>query len=451
MGLLCPHPFATHSFPMSATATDPNLKHLHTAREQIAKGDLKAAAQTLNQANKQSPRDPRVFLLSALMAEKSGNINGAFDALKRCLTMAPAWGPGLLELALLHARQNQFPQAIEIAEKVAHQEPKNPLVLAGAVDIAHRAGNLEMAVRHLRRGLQLQPKDATLSRTLARDLGSMGQHDQAIAIWDALIAENPSDEQALLGRLQARIATGHPELGIADATKLLEAAPQDAVYNYFSDLAHGKTPLHQPTELSQSLFDGFADMYDMRMVHGLKYQLPRQIAEKINALHPDKKLNILDLGCGTGLLGVFLGQIDGFLIGVDTSRKMIEQAARHGVYARFHTVNLLDALKETPDAIYQVITALDVFIYAGDLTHAVPDAYRILTPGGYLMFSCEAASEIGPDLVLQSSDRYAHKRSHVEALCKSAGFDAVEVEDTVLRLENKDPVNGFVVVARKPA
>ncbi len=446
-----PHPFAIHFFPMSATATDPNLKHLHTAREQIAKGDLKAAAQTLNQANKQSPRDPRVFLLSALMAEKSGNINGAFDALRHSLTIAPDWAPGQLELALLHARRNQFPQAIEIAEKVARQEPKNPLVLAGAVDIAHRAGDLEMAVRHLRRGLELMPGDVTLRRTLARDLGSMGQHDQAIALWNGLIEENPSDEQALLGRLQARIASGHPEQGIADASRLLEAAPHDPVYSYFSDLAHGKTPLHQPVELSRGLFDGLADMYDMRMVHGLKYQLPRQVAEKITALYPDKNLNILDLGCGTGLLGVFLGEIDGFLIGVDISRKMIEQAARHGVYARFHTVNLLDALKETPDAIYQVITALDVFIYAGDLTQAIPDAYRILTPGGHLMFSCEAATENGPDLVLQSSDRYAHKRSHVEALCKSAGFASMEVQDTVLRLENNAPINGFLVIARKAA
>lgn len=436
---------------MSATTTDPNLKHLQTARAQIAKGDLKAAAQTLNKANQQWSRDPRVFLLSALMAEKSGNIKGAFEAFQRALTMAPDWSPGLLELALLHARQNQFPQAIEIAEKVARLEPKNPLVLAGVVDIAHRAGHLEMAVRHLRQGLELAPGDTTLRRTLARDLGSMEQHAQAIDLWNRLIEENPSDEQALLGRVQALIANGQPEQSIADITRLLELAPGDTVYAYYADLAHGKTPLHQPVELSQGLFDGLADMYDMRMVHGLKYQLPRQMAEKITALHPDKKLNILDLGCGTGLLGVFLGQIDGFLIGVDISRKMIEQAARHGVYARFHTVNLLDALQETPDAIYQVITALDVFIYTGDLTQAIPNAYRILTPGGHLMFSCETASEDGLDLVLQSSGRYAHKRSHVEALCKAAGFESVEVQDTVLRLENNTPVNGFVVVARKPA
>ena len=67
------------------------------------------------------------------------------------------------------------------------------------------------------------------------------------------------------------------------------------------------------------------------------------------------------------------------------------------------------------------------------------------------MFSCETASETGPDLVLLPAGRYAHKRSHVEALCKAAGFDPIEVEDSVLRYENKAPVHGFVVVAHKPA
>lgn len=436
---------------MSATATDPNLKHLHTARAQIAKGDLKAAAQTLNKANRQAPNDPRVIMLGGVLAEQSGNVQGAFELLRRVVSMAPDWGPGMLELALLLARQNQFTEAIEMAEKVAALEPKNAVVLAGVIDIAHRAGHLDMAISHLRRGLELVPNDPQLRKLLARDLGSLGQHAESIELWNSLIQDNPADAEALLGCLQACIASGQPEQGIVSAERLLELAPDDAVYAYYADLAHGKTPLHQPPVISQGLFDGMAELYDQHMVRGLGYQLPKQIAEKITALYPDRKLNILDLGCGTGLLGVCLGKLDGFLIGVDVSHKMIEQAARHGVYARFHTVNLLDALQETPDALYQVITALDAFTYAGDLTKAIPNAYRILVPGGHLMLSCEIAAEGGPNLILQTNGCYAHKRSHVEALCKAAGFESVEIQDTVLRVENNTPVNGFVVVARKPA
>ena len=436
---------------MSATATDPNLKHLHTAREQIAKGELKQAALTLNQAQKQVPNDPRVFMLAGLMAEKSGNVKGAFEALRRSVAMAPDWGPGLLELALLLARQNQFKEAVETAEKVAAIEPKNLQVLAGVVDIAHRAAHMEMAIRHLRRGLELVPGDVQLRRLLARDLSNLAQYAESLEVWGGLIAENPADTEALMGRVQTHAAEGHPARALKDTMALLELAPGDSVYAYYNALAHGKTPAHQPPELNRGMFDGMAELYDQHMVRSLKYQLPKQIAEQIVARYPDKKVNVLDLGCGTGLLGVCLGRLDGFLIGVDISKGMIEQAARHNVYDRFHHTNLLEALEETPEAQYQVITALDVFIYAGDLTQAIPNALRILVPGGQLMFSCETAGEDGPDLVLLPAGRYAHKRSHVEALCKAAGFDAVEVQETVLRHENNEPVHGFVVVAHKPA
>ena len=436
---------------MSATATDPNIKHLKQAREQLAKGDLKNAALTLNKANAKWPQDPRVFMLGGLLAEKAGNIKGAFESLRKAVSLSPDWGPGLLELALLLARQNQFQEAVETAEKVAALEPENLQVLAGVVDIAHRAGHTEMAVRHLRRGLELVPGDVMLRRLLARDLSEQGHHEDSLAMWAALIAENPTDTQSLVGRVQACLLAGKPADAQPDTTALLALAPQDAVYQYYDQLARGETPAQQPSELTQPLFDNMAEFYDIHMVRSLKYQLPKQVAEKIVARYPDKKLNVLDLGCGTGLLGVCLGRLDGFLIGVDVSTKMVEQAARHNVYDRFHTVNLHDALRETPGGLYQAITALDVFIYAGDLAEAVPNAYRVLAADGMLVFSCETASETGPDLVLLPTGRYAHKRSHVEALCKAAGFDTVDIEETVLRHESHQPVNGFVVTAHKPA
>ena len=49
---------------------------------------------------------------------------------------------------------------------------------------------------------------------------------------------------------------------------------------------------------------------------------------------------------------MYLGPVNGHLIGVDLSEKMIQQAARHGVYSRFHRVNMLDALRETPSDLF---------------------------------------------------------------------------------------------------
>ncbi|RYF48311.1 MAG: methyltransferase domain-containing protein [Cytophagaceae bacterium] len=163
----------------------------------------------------------------------------------------------------------------------------------------------------------------------------------------------------------------------------------------------------------------------------------------------EKVHTMLDLGCGTGLLGACLGRIQGAMVGVELSPRMIEQAARHNVYDKFHNVDLHDALEATPPALYDVIAALDVFIYAGDMTAAIPQAFAILRSGGYFFFSCERTDESGDDLVLRASQRYAHKASHIESLCREAGFGELQIDPVVLRYENNQPVEGFLAMAKK--
>ena len=131
---------------------------------------------------------------------------------------------------------------------------------------------------------------------------------------------------------------------------------------------------------------------------------------------------------------------------------MIEQAARHGIYSRFHRVNVLDALRETPADHYEAITCTDVLIYVGDLAPVIPNAFRILKAGGHFIFSCEAAGEDEADLVLRPSQRYAHKASSVERQLRTAGFDDIVIEHLpTLRMEGDAPLPGFLVVAHKPA
>ena len=437
---------------MSATSipADINRKHLETARQQIAKGDLQKAAQTLNKAHRQMPGDARVFMLGALMAEKAGNLEKAGEAFERCLELAPMWGPGLLETALFRARHNQFEPAVELAEKVARIEPRNPQVLAGVIDIAHRAGHLEMAVRHLRRGLELHAGDPMLRQHLASDLDSLGESAEAQQLWNGLVEEFPEQSAYRLGRIKSHVASGAASTTLSDVGLLQAQFPEDPVLAHYAALAKGETPSHQPVEMHRTMFDNMATQFDKRLVIELGYQLPRIVARQLVERHPNKDFNLLDLGCGTGLLGACLGPMQGFLIGVDSSSKMIEEAARHGVYDRFHNVDLLDALRHTPDEEYDVLTCLDVLIYIGALQEVVTNAARLLKTGGEFIFSCETAPENGADLVLQASQRYAHKRSHVEALCKQAGF-SVATEELVLRQDGGQPIPGFVVTAIKAA
>ncbi|WP_313295235.1 methyltransferase domain-containing protein [Diaphorobacter sp.] len=435
----------------SAKSNDPILKLLIAARQQITDGNLRDAALSLNQAQKIWPNDARIFILGAHMAEKSGNVEGAFTSLRRAVALAPNYSPAELELALLHSRQDQHDEAIRHAEVVREREPNNIIVLGHYIDIARQAMRADLAIPAIRRALELVPNDEMLMRLLATDLQRTGQKDEAFEYLNRLIELNPKDEGLLVARVKHYFKQERPTLALKDTNTLIELQPGNSTYAYYSAIANGVTPERQPEEMNRDIFDGMAETFDQHLVRGLGYQLPKIVAEKILRRFPNKSLSVLDLGCGTGLLGVCLGRLDGFLIGVDISKKMVEQAAKHGLYDRFHLVNIHDALRETPGDIYEVITALDVFIYIGDLKEAIPNALRILLPAGDLYFSCEAAPDDGPDLVLQGNGRYQHKRSHIQALCQQAGFESVEIEDMVLRSETGEPVNGFLVVARKAA
>ena len=250
--------------------------------------------------------------------------------------------------------------------------------------------------------------------------------------------------------MQACLSAQQTAQAVLDGEALLAMDPANEEYKFYFDIARGLTPKTMPVAVVSGLFDGHAAGFDRHVVLQLQYKLPRDVAQMINLWHPDRKGDVLDLGCGTGLLGACLGPIEGVLVGVDLSGDMIAQATRHRVYDRFHQVNLLNALQATPENLYHVITALDVLIYVGSLEAVIPNAYRILLPGGRLVFSCEAGGDGEADYTLQSNYRYTHQHSYVQRLLAQAGFEDIVIEDRVLRLEANQPVASFLVTARKP-
>jgi predicted TPR repeat methyltransferase len=432
------------------TNSDPNLPLIETARTLIEQGQLAEAADALNQARAQFPNDPRVYMMAGVMSEKAGNVAGAFQLMQTGLSLAPNWAPGIVVLAQLQARQGQYAEATENAATALQLDSESRVVLDGAIDVAHLTGDFALAASRIRQGLARQPTDAKWRLLLASALGQMEQYDEALALWNGLIADSPEDRAALEGRMHMLLIAGRLEEAALATAHLRTLDPTNPVYAYYDARAQGQTPAHQPAELNRQLFDNAAHFFDAQLVQGLNYRLPQQIAKRIIAFYPDRKLNLLDLGCGTGLLGAQLGKLQGRLVGVDLSPKMLDQARRYNLYDTLTVADLHDALSEAEATPYDVIVALDVCVYVGDLSQVIPAAWRTLVPGGRLFFSCERGAEDGPDLLLnRSTERYVHKRSHVESLCRAAGF-VVEVENTVLRTQKGQPAHGFVVMARKP-
>lgn len=431
------------------TATDPTLPRLQAIEQLIAAGQLAQAGQQLDDVARLAPNDPRVHLLGAHLAEWAGQVADAIYHTRRAATLSPQWAFPRVELALLLSRHQQPEAALEAAEQAVALAPQDADVLFRMAEVARQALQPRLAIDWLERAATLQPDNADIRRMMARDLVQLGAHPEAMQTYDWLLSRDPGDAEARLGRLKLALELGDREFAQSEAITLTAQHPDDPVYRFWHQVAHGELPPEHPAAMTRALFDSYAPVFDQHLVQGLQYRVPERVAALVATHHPQGGLDLLDLGCGTGLLARHLHRGTGRWVGVDLSARMLQRAATLQRYTELHQADLLAFLKNTPTQHHDVVAACDVFIYAGDLTQVVPEVARVLRPGGHFMVSCEAAQDGEPDLLMRPSHRYAHRASHVQALCVAAGLGDVQVEDTTIRVEGGQAIAGYILTARK--
>src|SRR6185436_7192776 len=101
------------------------------------------------------------------------------------------------------------------------------------------------------------------------------------------------------------------------------------------------TPPRASDGYVKETFDRFAADFDATLVR-LDYRAPQLVrgALELECGEPRGDLDVLDLGCGTGLCGPLIRPWASRLEGVDLSRAMLERASRRGGYDALHEAEL---------------------------------------------------------------------------------------------------------------
>lgn len=208
---------------------------------------------------------------------------------------------------------------------------------------------------------------------------------------------------------------------------------------------NGPAPDRAPAAYVAALFDEFADHFDTQLRDKLAYRGPELLFEALTrtAAGPLANLDILDLGCGTGLAGETFRHAARRLDGVDLSPKIIAQAAAKQVYDRLSVGDIVAHLSASDDR-YDLILAADVFVYLGDLAPVLAAARRVLRDDGRLAFTVEAADD--GDFLLHENRRYAHSRDYLTRAGTAAGFEVRLLEESSTRMQSQRPVRSFVCV-----
>jgi len=260
----------------------------------------------------------------------------------------------------------------------------------------------------------------------------------------------PADSQSRIIRGQAYHELGRADDAIALFESWLAAEPGNPVATHLLTAYRGQQAPDQCTpQYIEQTFDAFASSFENTLGR-LNYCGPQLVRDYLAALNPPAaSLSVLDLGCGTGMVGEVLKPYARILVGVDLSQAMLDRAAAKQLYHQLHKSDITDFLLASPDQ-YDLITCMDTFIYLGRLDEVFALIYRKLKIGGMLVFSTEklvGAHEFGYQLNI--SGRYSHHHDYLTAMLGNSGFKIAEIRDVAIRKESGCPIEGqFVCVSR---
>ncbi len=134
----------------------------------------------------------------------------------------------------------------------------------------------------------------------------------------------------------------------------------------------------------ERLYRDWAATYDRTMVEGLGYVSPMLLVAQFARAVDWRDSPIIDLGCGTGLVGAELRR-HGFcaIDGLDVSEPMMAEARQRGVY---HTLMSADLTQPIPiaDASYAAAVCNGTFTSGHVGASCLDEVVRIIAPGGLL-------------------------------------------------------------------
>lgn len=235
-------------------------------------------------------------------------------------------------------------------------------------------------------------------------------------------------------------ARGQTAQAVETLQRALQLAPDDeesifmmAMINV-KYLPESKRPSTIPQHIAIDYFERMADTYDFQQREE-GYVGHVVLDEAIRAYVDVKQVNLrmLDLGCGTGLMGYMLADVAGHMVGVDFSRAMLDRAMRRkrknggDLYIRTILRDLRDYLHEIDRAAYDIITASHVFNFVGDLEKVFSGASRALKDGGLFAFQVEPYPAPGFGM-LPGKGRFSHNEEYIARLIARNGFETLEVK-----------------------
>jgi predicted TPR repeat methyltransferase len=420
-----------------------------------------------------------------------GKLDEAVVRYQRALALKPHYAQAHNNLGNVLNDQGESDEAVVQYQRALALKPNYAEAHNGLGNALNNQGNLDEAITCYRRALDLKPNYAEAHNNLGAALNGQGKLDDAVACYRRALDVKPDFAEAhySLGNtlkdqgkldealvhyrralaLKANYAEAYLDMGTA-LKELGRLTDAEASYRRALEFDPGDTlgarlllaslsPERVPARASEAhlnkLYVKRSHHWDLGQTSYFGHQLVAEALKKLR--FGSKKLDILDAGCGTGLVGVLIRDLANRLDGIDISSAMLEKARQKNIYDHIHLGDLLSFMVDNSNA-YDVITCAATLIHFGDLTPVFHAAAFCLRNEGlfvFTLFSNDSGHNDQEVVVHQNSflatgGCFAHSSSYVSRLAGVAGFSVEILEHRIHEYHRKTtPTMGLVVALRR--
>jgi len=377
---------------------------------------------------------------------------GAVELIERALAVAPSYADAWINLGNIRLHQQRYAEGERSYRQALALQPANVLAWNNLGLTLKGLGRWREAIEALTQAVSQAPDSPEFSQNLGKACCAVGDFAKGASAFRAALDLRPYEAAAYQNLCRTLYILKEEREAELVVRRWLEHDPENPTARHLL-AAYSKEgiPARASDAYILETFDGFAEIFD-EVLATLDYRAPQLVADALAACNgeADPPRRILDAGCGTGLCGPLLRPYADNLIGADLSEKMLERAARRGVYDELVQAELTAFLCEQPDR-FDAIVSADTLVYFGALHDIARAAYGALTPGGLFVFTLERAADTSPaEYWIGTHGRYSHVPAYARDVLTRAGFAVLSMDAQVLRHESGEPVEGLVTVAARP-
>ena len=402
-------------------------------------GEYEEAKSNIKKAIELQPDYAEAYNNIGRVYVKIKKINRAISNFRKAIELKPDYCEAYNNLGVVLGENKQYDKAENILRQVLQINPEFEEAYVNLGVMLTNAMKYEEAKKVLVQALKINPKNANTYFNLGIIYSSKNLPKTAIRYFKQALKFGSNNANIYYNLSINYTKVGLLSKAVENLKTCLKIQPKHQSASHIYNSLTGRKTKTAPRDYITGLFDYYAENFENALINDLDYKIPKEIKNLLLKNSLNSLGSVLDLGCGTGLVGLEINKNCNYIEGIDLSTNMINKARQKNVYDKLVETEIIDYLTNN-SLKFDYFIAADVFIYIGDLYKVFKLIKHRNKKSWNLVFSIELTG--GNYYKLEKSGRYSHSKEYISSLCAEFGFYVKKFRKLPIRKENDKYISG---------